>query len=369
MKDQTALLRITNRRALRRAVDHSTKWAIGVALLGLSLFANANQNRELALGALQRLDYDGAAAILTYLADDGDPHAQAALGTLMESGRVATEYPLPPIELLRQAANQGLPQAALELGNRNYLGHGSDQDLEQAVEWWRIAAETGSIPAAFNLGLAYAKGGGVAVDLEHAKHWFNRAADSGSQDARFALGVLQFNAEEFGNAFESFELAASAGLARAQFNLASMYEHGVGIDRDPKLALHWYRKAAAANVDGALFRLKDFQDTEDELAGRIHDSTWVLSQSPDHYTLQVATGVSESAILKILERYNSKIIRASYYINETNNARYIALVGSFPSYLEAIAFLNSLAPELRVDNPWIRRFGSVQALAGDKNGL
>lgn len=371
MKDQTALHHKTTRQARHGAAHRCTVFVFGVALLGFSQLADANQDRELALGALQRLDYDGAAAILTYLADEGDPRGQAALGTLLESGRVATDYPLPPIELLRKAANQGVPQAALELGNRNYLGRASAQDLGQAVQWWRIAAENGSIPADFNLGLAYAKGSGAVADLEKAEQWFTGAADSGSLHARFALGVLQLDAAEFDTAFANFELAANAGLASAQFNLASMYEQGIGVERDPEQAIHWYRQAARADVDGAsaaLARLGGIREPENELTNSINDSAWVLSQSADHYTLQVATGGSDSAILKILERYTAKIVRANYYVNETDNPRYLALVGSFPSYLDAIAFLNSLKPELRVYNPWIRRFGSIQALAGDRDG-
>ena len=166
MKDLTASLSTTRKRRWRRAARRCSLLILGTALRGFAHLASANQDRELALGALQRLDYNGAAAILSHLADAGDPHAQAALSTLIESKMIEPDYPLPPVELLRKAADQGLPQAARELGNRNHLGRELVRDLEQAVDWWRIAAENGSIAAAFNLGLAYAKGTGTPTDLK-----------------------------------------------------------------------------------------------------------------------------------------------------------------------------------------------------------
>merc|ERR1712146_775087 len=45
-------------------------------------------------------------------------------------------------------------------------------------------------------------------------------------------------------AFEWYEKAAKAGLARAQRNLAICYEYGRGTDKDVKLALRWYKRAA-----------------------------------------------------------------------------------------------------------------------------
>lgn len=345
---------------------------IGLAMLGFARLAHANQDRDLALGALQRLDYNGAAAILSYLADIGDPQAQAALGTLLETGTIETDYPLPPIELLRKAANKGVHQAALELGNRNYLGTGLTRDLEQAVEWWSVAAEHGSTPAAFNLGLAYAKGTGTNVDLEKAQLWFSRAADNGSLQARFALGVLQLDSADFATAFTNFEQAAMAGLASAQFNLASMYERGIGIESNLEQAAKWYSRAAAADLDeatDALVRFKEIGAPELEPPSDIVSSAWVLSQNADHYTLQVATGGNKPATLKILERYSSKVVRAYFPVDGADNPRYLALVGSFPSYFDAISFLNSLVPELRANNPWIRRFGSIQALGSSRSEM
>jgi TPR repeat protein len=368
MKDRTASRIYIPSHLRHLAVCYSTACLIGIALLGSAQRADALGEHDLVLGALQRLDYAGATEILTHLANTGDASAQAALAILMESGKVETDYPQPPLALIRAAADQGLPQAALELGNRHYLGRLQDRNYAKAIEWWRIAAENGSTAAAFNLGLTYAKGTSVTPDFDQAKQWFVRAADSGSLDSRFALGVLKLNSGDFPAAFSDFEQAATAGLSRAQFNLASMYESGIGCEKNLEQATIWYEQAADAGLDaalGALRRLKKARGRETQPLKGICTSTWAFTQNPEHFTVQVAMGTSTSATIKILERYGENIAKGCYPANLNGARRYFALVGSYSSHSDAISFLDSLEPKLRIYNPWIRRFRSIQATQSD----
>lgn len=372
MKDPTASSRCQPSRSRQRT---PCRWVaiVSLSLTVLALSAHAADELDSALGALQRLDYEGAARILAYLADTGDPRAQAALGTLIDSGAVAPDYPLPALELLQQAANQGLPEAALELGNRNYLGDGVPRDLGRAVEWWRIAAEKSSAAAAYNLGLAHAKGSGTPIDLAQAQTWFGRAAEQGSTAARFALALVQLEAagtqSDLTAACENFKQAAAAGLAIAQYNLGSLYERGIGCGADLELAVSWYQKAAAADVVPARDALQRLGRSPGAqvipAATSINAAPWVLAQNDNFYTLQVATGASERAIVKILEDYDEKFERAYFKVRHDDGFRFLALVGSFASYIDARAHLDALAPKLRLNKPWVRRFGAIQKLAFD----
>ena len=47
-----------------------------------------------------------------------------------------------------------------------------------------------------------------------------------------------------------------SGFVQAQTEVADNYEHGRGVPKDEKLALLWYRKAAAAGVEYAREVLK-----------------------------------------------------------------------------------------------------------------
>jgi len=369
MKDPIASSQCSRNRSPNNGSNGWPTIVVALSLFGWSLQGSYAGEFDSALGALQQLDYPSAAAILTYLADAGDPRAQAALATLIESGTEVADYPIPALELLRKAANQGLPDAALELGNRNYLGDGIPRDLAKSVDWWRVAAEQGSTPAAFNLGLAYAKGSGTTVDTDSAKRWFKQAASNGFVQARFALAVVQLESGQLREACANFKEAAAADLPGAQYNLGSMLERGIGCELDLQQAVLWYRRAAGANVAIA----KDALQRLDELPSRnlidpangIYASQWVLSQKANHFTLQVATGGSESAILKILRRYGDALDRAYFKLNQNGKVRYLALVGSFPSRLEANTYLDKLDPELKANNPWVRRFESIQGLAND----
>ena len=45
-------------------------------------------------------------------------------------------------------------------------------------------------------------------------------------------------------AVEIYKIAAEAGYAQAQFDLAICYRHGEGIEKNPLMVIEWYRKAA-----------------------------------------------------------------------------------------------------------------------------
>jgi TPR repeat protein len=85
--------------------------------------------------ALAREDFAAAVAILSPLAQRGDPAAQAYLGYLYT------------------------------------LGRGVPQDYTQAALWYRRAAEQGQSGAQYQLGLLYDKGQGVPVNVVEAEKW------------------------------------------------------------------------------------------------------------------------------------------------------------------------------------------------------
>jgi TPR repeat protein len=107
------------------------------ALLTVAAFGSATAAPTLRQGvaAMARQDYAVAVAILSPLAQNGDPAAQAYLGYLYTMGR-------------------GVPQ-----------------DYTQAAIWYRRAAEQGHSGAQYELGLLYDKGQGVPVNVIQAEKW------------------------------------------------------------------------------------------------------------------------------------------------------------------------------------------------------
>jgi TPR repeat protein len=87
-----------------------------------------------------------------------------------------------------------------------------------------------------------------------------KTAQTGDPSAQFSLGV-RFERGEVGinrddkQAVAWYRKAAEQGHADAQFNLGVMYHQGQGVPKDFKEAMAWYRKAAAQGVASAQHNL------------------------------------------------------------------------------------------------------------------
>ena len=62
--------------------------------------------------------------------------------------------------------------------------------------------------------------------------------------AGFDEGIAAYQANNLPLAYKEFRAAAETGHMDSQFNLALMYQNGIGIAKDEKEAVVWYRKAA-----------------------------------------------------------------------------------------------------------------------------
>ncbi len=332
------------------------------AALAAAESARTGRDLDAALGALERLAYDDAAAILQHLAQAGDPRAQTALATLIESGLTADDYPVPPLELLRAAAAQDVPEAALELGNRYYLGDGVARNVAESITWWQRAAVLGSARAAYNLGITALEDEPSASRA--ARTWLQQAADGGIAAAWFALGVLDLREPEHSPAYraacDSFTRAAKRGSARAAANLGVMYERGIACPQDAATARDWHRRAAADDIGKP--DTNSARQQSAPVTPAIHDNTWLISQDPAHYTVQIANGTNEDAIMKILQHHDHSVARARLRLDASAPPRYVAIVGAFANYFDALNYLNALPATLTGTKPWIRRFASLQEL-------
>ncbi len=62
--------------------------------------------------------------------------------------------------------------------------------------------------------------------------------------AYFNQALAAFKRSDYAEAFEGFLVIAEEGDPAAQYNLAGMYEWGLGTALDNERALHWYNRAA-----------------------------------------------------------------------------------------------------------------------------
>jgi len=74
-------------------------------------------------------------------------------------------------------------------------------------------------------------------------------------NANFEAGVVAYQANDLPLAYKKFLAAAKEGHADSQFNVALMYERGIGVGKDEKEAVVWYGKAASQGNAAAQFNL------------------------------------------------------------------------------------------------------------------
>ncbi len=75
------------------------------------------------------------------------------------------------------------------------------------------------------------------------------------ENANFEAGIAAYQANNLPLAYTEFLTAAKDGHADSQFNVALMYEQGIGIAKNEKEAVVWYGKSASQGNSAAQFNL------------------------------------------------------------------------------------------------------------------
>ncbi len=73
--------------------------------------------------------------------------------------------------------------------------------------------------------------------------------------ADFDKGIAAYQANDLPLAYKEFRASADEGHADSQFNVALMFEKGIGVEKDEKQAVVWYEKSALKGNAAAQFNL------------------------------------------------------------------------------------------------------------------
>lgn len=82
-----------------------------------------------------------------------------------------------------------------------------------------------------------------------------QAKEEPQEHPNFEAGVAAYEAGDLPLAYREFLAAAKEGHAGSQYNVALMYERGIGVAKDEKEAVVWYRKSAELGNAAAQFNL------------------------------------------------------------------------------------------------------------------
>jgi localization factor PodJL len=158
------------------------------------------------------------------------------------------------LETLEAAARHGDRDAQFRIGMRFLNDSALDGGPAAAARWFAKAASQGHNEAQFMLASMYERGAGVEKDEARATALYREAASAGHVRAMHNLGAMLLknaSAQSYREAAAWFEQAAARGFPDSQYNLALLYEHGLGIEQDLQRAYQWYVQAAKAGVKEA----------------------------------------------------------------------------------------------------------------------
>ena len=168
-----------------------------------------------------------------------------------------------------ESAERGSADAQLMVADAYAMALGTEPDASVALLWYQRAAEHGLAAAQFALGRLYALGSGVAKDPLVARQWYRQAALQGHPGAQLALewmdavgdgrtsrgGKNRPPARERRTGDARWIKYAAHGRSEDCFNLGTMYEQGIAIEKSVKQARTWYKKAAQTGHADAQFAL------------------------------------------------------------------------------------------------------------------
>eukprot|EP00735_Rhodelphis_limneticus_P011886 TRINITY_DN5047_c0_g1::TRINITY_DN5047_c0_g1_i1::g.24877::m.24877 TRINITY_DN5047_c0_g1::TRINITY_DN5047_c0_g1_i1::g.24877 ORF type:complete len:469 (+),score=-3.55,sp/A0A0H2VDN9/ESIB_ECOL6/30.51/4e-31,sp/A0A0H2VDN9/ESIB_ECOL6/32.42/1e-23,sp/A0A0H2VDN9/ESIB_ECOL6/29.74/4e-22,sp/A0A0H2VDN9/ESIB_ECOL6/29.48/1e-20,Sel1/PF08238.7/4.6,Sel1/PF08238.7/0.026,Sel1/PF08238.7/4.4e-08,Sel1/PF08238.7/0.00027,Sel1/PF08238.7/1.6e-07,Sel1/PF08238.7/6.1e-08,Sel1/PF08238.7/0.89,Sel1/PF08238.7/3e-09,TPR_16/PF13432.1/ len=161
---------------------------------------------------------------------------------------------------LLKNAHSGDAESQHSLGFCYYTGEGVlNKNSARALHWFQKAAEQDFPAAEFFLSIIYEQGDGVEVDHDEALKWLEKAANHNHTTAQCNLGMhylqqadshkCRHNSAEQQRlqelAISWLRKSALSGQPTAQNKLGQCYSTGCGVPKDMKMALSWWKQAAA----------------------------------------------------------------------------------------------------------------------------
>ncbi|KAF9541638.1 hypothetical protein EC957_002879 [Mortierella hygrophila] len=246
------------------------------------------QHSEATSNAAKRLDDpqdETAAKDMTLMqtmihANQGDVHAQVALGDRYKDGREVHQDHHAALDWYLKAAEQHHPRAQYYIGLMYEEEHEGEGDYEEddyeedddeegddvviqddtnAFEWFHKSALQGYTDAQAKVSKAYTNGAGVPKDNFRAMEWMVRAAENGHAGMQCSMGAAYEKGhgvpQSDSRSFEWYLKSAGQGFVEAQMQVAAAFEAGRGIPEDSLNAVEWYTKAADQGLAEAKFSL------------------------------------------------------------------------------------------------------------------
>lgn len=223
--------------------------------------------------AFDKQRYEEAIRYYKMAADKGSGDAMNDLGYLYETAEGHIDATI-AFDWYSRGVQVGSPHAANGLANCYQHGNGTAPDIRKAIDLYETAAAHHVPHAYYNLAMLYYKGEKVPQDYDKALRHFIYASRFG-YDCYNYVGYLFEEKEDYNNAFDAYKSGVKNKDGYCAYQLARLYELGLGCKADPRKALGYYLKAVELGEDNAhleLHRLYLYNDiVKDEAKAREHE--------------------------------------------------------------------------------------------------
>lgn len=176
-------------------------------------------------------------------------------------------------------------------------------------------------------------------------------------------------ASQNNNAAKAIQLwskLAGTGSSIAQYNLASHYTSGSGVEKNKALAEQWLKDATRAGLVEAYVSLNKQAVTPANgqmLSFQVVAVNWLDKQEPNKYTIQLASSRNENSIKRSYEKNNLKGKGGYYHYMREGVDRYALVYGSYKTVAAANVAMKDLPDDLRKKTPWVRRIKSIHKVS------
>lgn len=157
------------------------------------------------------------------------------------------------------------------------------------------------------------------------------------------------------------------GDPNAHYNLAILYKNGLGVVADVVKSDSYFSKAAHRGlIDGyrklSVSSIQPATIRPGIIETALGPQEWVRAQTPNFYTLQLASSTNADLIKKYFVE-NGLDGKGGYYKNKREGEYWYALVyGAYPSVSAANQAVASLPADLKKWSPWVRKLKNIHRI-------
>lgn len=250
-------------------------------------------------------------------------------------------------------------------------GEGITKNAEQAVKWYRLAAGKGSHNAEWKLAECYREGIGTPINYDQALFWYGRASEKGHARAFKSLvsdsipestfiaymkGMKVYYAKDFDEALKQFKIVDKAKVIdgrimtaailanssysgrnikkgiklfkeaakmspQAMYLLGTLYEAGVGVDKNMDEAVGLITKSADSDYAEAECALADMYfegrgvDQNYEKAVELYEKAYAQGQLTENAAKRYASCYADGKGGLTVDKDKAQEILSSYHRN------------------------------------------------------